>query len=435
MNILMVTNTYTPHVGGVARSVAGFASAYRQQGHRVLVVAPIFDDVDDTGPDVIRVPALQNVNGSDFSVVLPIPGYLTTTVRDFAPHVVHSHHPFLLGSTAMRLSRALGVPLIFTHHTMYEQYTHYVPGDCPLLQRFVIQLSTNYANLCERVFAPSESIRDVLLGRGVQVPVSVVPTGVDFPHFAQGDGARFRRRFGIPPGAFLVGHVGRLAPEKNLDFLARAVCRFLTEPGGENGCLLVAGEGPSDKTIRQIATHAGVAERLYKVGVLDSETLVDAYHAMDVFAFASKSETQGMVLTEAMAAGTPVVALDAPGVREVVVDRENGRLLHEADEVTFAGALTWVSGASSEQRRRLETGAVGTGERFSMVRTAKIALAHYQSLKRRPNLDPEGGDEAWQSTLQLIRTEWDMVKGVAAAAEAALITADEPEGDNDVRAR
>ncbi|MBS1220006.1 MAG: glycosyltransferase, partial [Proteobacteria bacterium] len=162
MNIVMLTNTFTPHVGGVARSVESFAEEYRKRGHRVLVVAPEFSDMPLEEVDVVRVPAIQNFNASDFSVALPVPSRLAETLDDFRPDIVHSQHPFLLGMTAVRIARYRQLPLVFTHHTLYEQYTHYVPGDSPALKRFVIELATRYANLCDQVFAPSESIRDLL---------------------------------------------------------------------------------------------------------------------------------------------------------------------------------------------------------------------------------------------------------------------------------
>ena len=230
MNIVMMTNTYAPHTGGVARSVAWFSEELRLLGNRVLIVAPSFDDMPDDEQDVVRVPAIQNFNGSDFSVRLPIPGLLRTAIDDFQPDVVHAHHPFLLGETALRIAALRNIPIVFTHHTMYEQYTHYVPGDSPAMQRFAVRLATEFANLCDHVVAPSESIANVLRERGVTSDMTAIPTGINTTHFARGDGVVARRKYEIPEDAFVVGHVGRLAPEKNLSFLARSVCRFLSFP-------------------------------------------------------------------------------------------------------------------------------------------------------------------------------------------------------------
>ncbi|MDP1708065.1 MAG: glycosyltransferase [Gammaproteobacteria bacterium] len=417
MNIVMLTNTYTPHVGGVARSVEAFTAEYRRCGHRVLVVAPAFDDMPRDEADVVRIPAIQNFNGSDFSAVLPVSGLLTEALDAFRPDIVHSHHPYLLGMTALRVARYRELPLVFTHHTLYEQYTHYVPGDSPALRRFVIELATRYANLCDQVFAPSESIATLLRERGVEAPIAVVPTGVNLERFAQGDAAGFRRRMGIPDDVFVVGHLGRLAPEKNLVFLAEAVAAFLkTEPRAH---FLLVGKGPSEADIRAIFERVGLSARLHVAGILDPAQLAAAYHAMDVFAFASRSETQGMVLTEAMAAGMPVVGLDAPGVREVVKDRHNGRLLHEESIEAFRVALQWVAQLPEEGRRQLKQSAVATAEDFSMPRSAATALGCYEALRARVLVERTEEDAQWEHVLHLIEAEWAILKGLAGAAVAA----------------
>ncbi|MGB5339750.1 MAG: glycosyltransferase, partial [Gammaproteobacteria bacterium] len=158
MKIVMLTNTFMPHVGGVARSVAAFAAEYRRCGHQVLVVAPVFPNMPQAETGMVRIPAIQNFNGSDFSVVLPVSGLLTDELDDFKPQIVHAHHPYLLGTTALRIARYRELPLVYTHHTLIEQYTHYVPVDTPGIKRFAIEMGTRYANLADQVFAPSESI-------------------------------------------------------------------------------------------------------------------------------------------------------------------------------------------------------------------------------------------------------------------------------------
>ncbi len=179
------------------------------------------------------------------------------------------------------------------------------------MKRFAIRMATEYANLCNHVIAPSESIAAVLRQRGVTTPVTAIPTGIDRERFTHGDGAAARRRIGLPPEAFVVGHIGRLAPEKNLPFLARAVASFVATE--DRARVLIAGLGPAREEIRAIFEGRGLADRLHLVGTLEGQELSDAYQAMDVFVFASQSETQGMVLAEAMAAGVPVIAVAAPG--------------------------------------------------------------------------------------------------------------------------
>lgn len=418
MNIVIFTNTFTPHVGGVARSVQAFTDAYRERGHRVLVVAPEFPDTPETEHDVVRVPAFQNFNASDFSVAMPIPKGLGEVLDDFQPDIVHSQHPFLLGMTAVRVAGQRNIPLVFTHHTLYEQYTHYVPGDSPVLQRFVIELATHYANLADQVFAPSESIRDLLLERGVTSDVLVVPTGVRVERFAHGDGPAFREAAGIPGDAWVVGHLGRLAPEKNLAFLAEAVAAFAASR--EEVRFLVVGEGPSEAEIRAIFRRRGLEGRLTVAGVLEGGRLAGALNAMDVFAFASKSETQGMVLTEAMAAGLPVVALDASGAREVVDDAGNGRLLAEETPEAFADALAWVRDRDEADYRALEQGAQDTAEAFSLGRSADTALERFAHLHQGHDPAAASEERLWEQVMGRIKAEWEIMRSLTRAGDGAL---------------
>lgn len=337
MNLALFTNTYIPFVGGVARSVRTLELECRRRGHEVAIVAPELDGAEPA-ERVLRVPAIQDFHGSGFCVRIPLPNLVRDFMDEFWPDLIHSHHPFLLGDAALREAWKMRVPLVFTHHTLYEQYTHYMPLDSVALQRAAIQLDTEYCNLCDRVIAPSESIRELLIERGVETPVEVIPTGIQVEDFAAGDGGRAREKHGIPQDGKVVGHVGRLAGEKNLPFLVNAVIEAIRDR--DDVAFLLVGDG-EERAALQETLERELGARAYVTGSLSGQELFDAYAAMDVFVFASQSETQGMVLAEAMAAGQPVVALDGPGVRDIVIDGKNGRLLDGgASEVEFAGALS-----------------------------------------------------------------------------------------------
>ncbi len=424
MKIAIFTNTASPHVGGVARSVEAFSGEYRRRGHEVLIVAPEFPDMPEREEGMFRIPAIQNFNASDFSVALPVPSGLTDALEDFDPDIVHSQHPFLLGNTAVRIARSFGLPLVFTHHTLYEQYTHYVPGDSELLQRFAVELATHYANLSDLVFAPSESIRDLLRERGVTTPVRVVPTGVDVERFSHGDGAAFRREHRIPESAFVVGHLGRLAPEKNLEFMTAAILEFMRER--ENTWFVLIGRGPSLAGIERAFVEAGLDGRLVTCGVLQHEPLAAALAAMNLFAFASKSETQGMVLTEAMAAGLPVVALDAPGAREVVDDGRNGCLVQEEDIAAFVAALVRVFSLDSETMQASIAAARETAEAYSMPRCAERALGYFDELLELTLGQFDDHERKWESIMARIKAEWEIIKSLKQAGEDALAERNQP---------
>jgi glycosyltransferase involved in cell wall biosynthesis len=425
MNIVMLTNTYLPHVGGVANSVQRLSEQLRAWKHRVIIIAPEFDELPENETDVYRVPALQNFNGSDFSVVLPVPKFLSEVLEEFGPDLIHSHHPFLLGDTALRLAASHGLPLVFTHHTMYEQYTHYVPLDALQFGDFVKSLATGYANQCHRVVAPSESVASILKERGVETPIRVIPTGVDTHLFEAGEGAAVRKEAGIPQDAFVVGHVGRLAEEKNLLFLAQATAAFLQAEKG--AYTLIVGEGPAQEEMQRIFDDQGVADRAKLIGKRQGQAVIDAYHAMDVFAFSSYSETQGMVLVEAMAAGVPVVALKAPGAVEVIQDKGNGRLLPEQDADAFREALVWMLQRDEAAKTQMAKAVAETAEAFSTETCVGKMVALYENVIFEHA--QEGGfvENEWQSLLNSVREEYTLWSNRATALGEALWKAEAPE--------
>lgn len=416
----MFTNTYTPHVSGVARSVATVEEDLRALGHKVHVVAPEFEGAEESTYSCTRMAAVQRFSGTDFSMRIPFPGATLAVVDAFRPDVVHSHHPFLLGDAAARAALSRELPLVFTYHTRYEEYTRYVPVGWPVLRRLAIELSTAYANLCSLVIAPSGSIRDLLRERGVGRPIRVIPTGVDVPFFAGADGVGFRARHGIPRDAVVLGHVGRLAGEKNLLFLAEAAAIALDRL--PEARFMVAGHGDvEDEVFRRLRRYG---ERVVRCGTLHGAELADCYAAMDLFVFSSKSETQGMVLAEAMAAGVPVVALDASGVRDIVETGVNGELLDgEAPPEAFASAVCRIARDETE-RKRLAEGGRGTAARFARSETSRqIEAAYLVALRLQAD---EGRDlDGWERAARRIGAEWTLVSRKLAATAAAVSRSNE----------
>lgn len=413
MKIAMFTNTYLPHVGGVARSVKTLEDECRRRGHEVKIIAPQSDTADDS-PDVLRVPAIQNFNGSDFSFRLPIPTLVRDFIEDFKPDIIHSHHPFLLGDAAIREAWKLRLPIVFTHHTLYERYTHYVPLDSDALKRVAIQLATEYCNLCSHVIAPSESIQHLLVERGVTVPIQAIPTGIETHFFASANGDVCRARYGIPAEALVIGHIGRLAEEKNLRFLTEATKEVLSE--NPDAWFLLVGDGPEKEALVELLGR----ERVIAPGALHGSDLADAYAAMDVFVFASQSETQGMVLAEAMASGTPVVALDGPGVREIMEHETNGILLSgDATAAEFSEAIRRMI-HDAGFRDRCAGGASTTASSYDLAVTTDLVISLYETLvanaawKKVEDLTP------WDRLLNGIGVEWDLTVGKLSALAAVV---------------
>jgi glycosyltransferase involved in cell wall biosynthesis len=236
--------------------------------------------------------------------------------------------------------------------------------------------------------------------------------------FAEGDRRRWRQRAGIPPDGFVVGFVSGIAPEKNMGFLVEAVARYLhREPRSH---FFLIGSGPSENQVRQTFSEQDLQDRVHAFGVLQGKGLVDAYHAMDLFAFASHTEIQGMVVTEAMAAGVPVVALDAPGVREVVDDGTNGRLLPSEDIEDFVSALHWIMGMPERRRRALKENAFNTARRFSRQRCARRALDSYRYLLDQHSVYARAEESPLDQIRRVIKAEWDLILAKTRATGAAL---------------
>jgi len=417
MNILMMTNTYKPIVGGIEKSIEVFSSKYRERGHNVLIVAPIYKDMPDE-EGVYRIPAIQNFNGTDFSVELPVPGVLKGVLEKFEPDIVHSHHPFLVGDTALRVSASFDIPIVFTYHTMYEMNTHYVPGDSKALKKFVIKLAEGYCDLCDHIIAPSESVEELLRERGVKTQISVVPTGINISEFDEGDGKCLREKLGIPDNVFLAGYLGRVAEEKNMRFLAEAVASFMKK--NKDVHFLIVGDGDLSEELKVRMRSGGVADRVHFTGILKGGDKINAYNAMDIFVFASKSETQGLVLAEAMASGVPVIAVEAPGVREVVEDGANGYLLTGEDKKLFSEKLDKFYNMNITERESLKSNAKATAEKFDYKKSIQKTLDLYGNVvdvrHKHKNMDKS----AWASSKRSIKKEMEIISNMVRSAGAAL---------------
>ncbi|MFW6255478.1 MAG: glycosyltransferase family 4 protein, partial [Candidatus Sumerlaeota bacterium] len=244
--------------------------------------------------------------------------------------------------------------------------------------------------------------------------IEAVPTGVYVEEFSEGDGKGFREEQDIPEYAFLMGHLGRLEPEKNLGFLSEAVSRFMEK--NEKAHFVVIGNGTSRDEMAEHFEKKGLRDRLHLGGIMKGQQLVDAYHAMDVFVFASQSETQGMVLTEAMATGTPVVAVDAVGAREVVKDTENGRLLPEEDAEAFADALEWIQNRDDEEIEFIRKNCRQTAQKFSMENSVNRLIEIYEQAKEESAKDKPESDTSWHWAMDQLQTEWDLLKNAVKSA-------------------
>ena len=311
LRVGLFTECYRPIQNGIVASLDALASALRARGHDVVFVTPSMPGYQEEREDVVRVPSLPLPTRTAYRLTLPF----------VDPHrlanlsIVHTHSPFVTGWMGLRLARRQGVPLVFTYHTQLEEYAHYVPFDPRAARSAASQLTRSYANAADAVVVPTAAMHTRLRELGVRSRIEIVPSGIDVRFFAGGTRSdSLRERLGVPAGGKMLLSVGRLGREKNLELALDAFAR-LPDPAWR---LVIVGDGVHREALERQAARAGVAARTTFAREFAREALPDAYASADAFVFTSLSETQGLVLVEALAAGLPIVAVDTPQTRDVL---------------------------------------------------------------------------------------------------------------------
>ena len=338
MRIAIFTNNYFPRLSGVSVAVRFLHTALQQFGHQVLVVAPDYgfgEEVADA-----RVLRIRSLYLTPMKVSLPLRRLDEDTiyeeVEDFAPEIIHVHHPFWLGKAGLEVADELKVPLVYTFHTLYDYFAHYFLLDTEAVRQGVREYVIRFANRCDLVIAPTEPIREYLASIRVQSRTETVPTGLDLSRFnavKPEEVERLRQEHGLGRFASVLLYVGRIAREKNVELLLRAL-EILKQQGRKTGLILI-GDGTARRYLERVAQKLGVAEQVVWTGFLDQTQLAHAYRLADLFLFPSPSDTQGIVLYEALAAGLPIVATESMASRAILRPGENG-LLAQDDPLDFA---------------------------------------------------------------------------------------------------
>jgi len=380
MRVALFTNNYVPFCGGVTISVETLRRGLEARGHEVWVLAPRFPGAVDDPPRVLRYPSIPVTTYPDFPLAIPFARRLAARVRDLDVDVFHAHHPFLLGPAAARLARRLGRPLVFTYHTRYEKYAHYVPFSRAVVERAAVELSARFARRADAVIAPSARVRDELVRRGVGAPLAVIPTGVDLERFRPGERGAARRALGLSLDEPLLLYVGRLDREKSVE---RVLVAFDHVAGTlPRARLALVGQGKEAAHLRALAARLPSASRVRFLGARPHDALPVCYQAADLFLFASETETQGLVLAEAAACGIPAVTVSGPGCDEVVRDGQTG-VLTKPDSAALADAVIGLL-LDAERRARMAARARAVAEReFDVHLQIDRTLAVYEAAAER----------------------------------------------------
>lgn len=324
MRIGVFSDSYRPYTSGVVTSICTFKEELKNLGHETFIFAPSYRNYRDEEENVFRIFSVPSPSNPNYTLAVPISPRVNMMVKKLNLDVVHVHSPFILGQTGYRCSRHFGIPLVFTYHTLYDQYVHYVPVAQELAREWANKYISNFSNRCDLVITPSMDIKNMIQGKGIKTPIEVIPTGVETHKFENGDPSWLRKRYNIPVDRKICLFVGRLTREKNIDFLLQAFRKVKDEY--RETCLVIIATGPLEKELKKMVINLGMAlnEDVIFTGFLPEKNLVDAYCGADIFTFASVTETQGIVLVEAMAAGLPPVVIKATGSTEMVEHEKQG---------------------------------------------------------------------------------------------------------------
>lgn len=389
MRIAMMTNNYKPFIGGVPISVERLSDGLRRRGHEVCIFAPEYgeDEEEMWEQDVVRYRSCER----RFKNGMVIPNVFDARIPDefewWDFDLIHVHQPMLIGNVAMHLKTKYQIPLVYTYHTRYEEYLHYLVegslGNRQTVQRCLDQgkkllpkYMASYMRRCDLVLAPSADMRNYLGEQGLETLVRVLPTGLSEQAYEMNEqrARTIRERYGRGR-RYVFCTVSRLDKEKNQYFLLRCI-RKLKAKVGDDFLMMIVGDGAERETLIRCACELQISDVVSFIGAVPNGEVKDYLFASDAFLFTSKSETQGIVLAEAMAAGLPVVAVSACGVNDIVNDRVNGYLTEEIEEAFAARVEELIRHPSKIEVFGQE--AVRTAQNYRMDHIAAQAEEDYQ---------------------------------------------------------
>lgn len=337
MKILFISDVYFPRVNGVSTSIKTFVDQLQALGHKVDLIAPDYGENNTYGDFVKRIPARSiYFDPEDRLMKYGEALKLLPELKRAGYDIVHVNTPFVAHYLGLKLAKSLGLPCVETYHTFFEDYLHhYLPWIPQKAARGIARfISKKQCNAVDAVVVPSQPMLDVLRTYGIRTGADVIPTGLQHESFGDADGLMFKKKYGIENNRPMLLYVGRVAFEKNIPFLFE-MTKVLAERH-PNVLLVVAGEGPAEKALRQLSVKLKIEDNIKFIGYLDRDKeLNDCYKSADVFVFSSKSETQGLVLLEAMAQGTPVVAIAELGTASILIN-EKGALISREDTIEFS---------------------------------------------------------------------------------------------------
>ena len=331
MNIGIFTECYKPTINGVVMSIDTFRTQLEKREHTVFIFAPKHKKAV-FAPNVFRLPSVTLPTPKDYPIALPFlyPNFLNDLGPSLELDIIHTQHIFLMGGLGQKIAQKLNIPTVHTYHTMMTEYTHYLPIKIiqGLIKNYIIFRSKNFCNRANTVIAPSSPIKDILKSYGVKKEIEILPTGITLKNFqklSQNERRTILIKYQIPPEKTILLFVGRLAQEKNLDFLLEAYKDILER--NQNVFLVLVGSGPYEENLKLKIKNLKIEKNVALIGFLPKEETNKFFGAADIFVFPSTTDTQGIVLVESLASATPVVAINQLGPKDIIKTGEDGFLV------------------------------------------------------------------------------------------------------------
>lgn len=316
LRVGLFSNAYHPVINGVVNSIEGIVSGLKERGHEPHLFAPEVRGYRDLDTTVHRFASIELPKRVSYPIPIPYSGRLFRLIKRLDFDIIHAHHPVLLGEVAASFARRKKVPLVYTFHTQLEQYTHYIPLNQQMVKVMARSRMTRYLDKCDLVIAPSEGVREVLDRYKVTTRVVTLPNAIDIDRFGQvSHGRDWRTELGIPTDAVVSLSVGRLAKEKNLDFLLEA---FSLVAQQENQYLVVVGDGGEQARLESLVVRRGLERKVKFTGELAYDEMPSIYQACDLFVISSTTEVKPLAVLEALASGLPVLAVAACGTTDTL---------------------------------------------------------------------------------------------------------------------
>lgn len=376
MNIGIFTDSFTPEVNGVVTSLQLFISEFRRQGHSVFVFAPNDCLHSDYSTDTKKFPAIL-IFGKQFR--LSLPHIETKEVKNLNLNIIHIHTPGTIGIAGLRLAKKLKIPTVYTYHTSVEKYAQYYLHLPKWTENKIFFLTaTNFYNKNKTIIAPSQGIKNTLQ-KFLKSPIEVIPTGVDIQKIQScsqnGRALEILKQHNLNPDDQFLITASRLGKEKNIEFVINAFAKIKTK--NPKAKLLIVGSGPNENNLKTLAKNID-SQNIIFLGRLNQDDLFALYKYAQIFLFASLTETQGLVVLEALTMSLPVAAIKATGVEDLL-ENNTGGILVKNDLEEFAEAINnLINNQELLKNKKIE--AVSQAEKFSIEKMAKKTLDTYQKL-------------------------------------------------------